>query len=483
VSAKRITVLYQGKRVGELLDVGHETGFAYSDSFLASGHQLSPLKLPLERKVFSNLYDNGMYGLPGILYDSLPDSYGRKIMYDWYAKKMGDKYLVTAADMLAYVGHNGMGALVYEPANEEYDAAALKELDLAKAERETRSYLEGRSEEVLESLRATAKTVGGSFPKALVALDPATGKTYEERRGLPLGFEHWIVKFGIGDQRPRQDFSNYPELEMAYLEMANDCGISVPGFRPFETTDKNGKRLVHLGIRRFDLENGQRLHYASLAGLMEESPDYDYWSYDHLIDTTLKVVKDFRAIKEQCRRMIFNVGSANLDDHCKNHGFLYDGKEWRISPAFDLGYWGFKPNAAQALGVGALIRQIPFERMRDLCDRAGIPKAEVDEMGEQIRSVLEKAPAYLKKWNVPPDHSRFIVDDLSRRIETSLTVKRNVAGGLPAKKNRRTAALENPTSLEDMRKHSRPDVPSPRKEPPPPTSQDRPEPDVDPEIK
>ncbi len=478
MTPKRINVLYQGKRVGEIRDLGDVTGFSYSEKFLTSGHQLSPIEMPLGPGVFQGR-DEGLHYLPGIFADSLPDWYGRRIMYDWFAKKMGDRYQVTAADMLAYVGHNGMGALVYEPAAEEYDATALKELDLGKAERETRSYIEGQSEEVLESLRATVKTVGGSFPKALIALDPATGKTYEERRGLPLDFEHWIVKFGIGDKRLKNDLSNYPEIEMAYLDMARDCGIPVPDFRAFETIDKDGKKLVHLGIRRFDLEHGQRLHYASLSGLKGWPADVETWRYNHLIDITAKVVKDFRAIEQQCRRMIFNVASANLDDHSKNHGFLYDGKEWRVAPAFDLGFWGFKPNAKQSLGVGAQIAHISFETMKDFSFLAGVPKPEVDEMGHQIRGVLEKASTYLEKWNVPLEHSQYVTDDLKKRMDVSLTIK---ATPPPSKKDRRPTALENPTTEEKRRKHtSHPDVSSPPKdkEPPPSPPEQNPSPEIE----
>lgn len=429
MKTKKIHVYYSGQRVGELWDFGDRTGFAYAESFLASGHQLSPITMRLENwgtrpRPCNN---DALEYLPGIFFDSLPDRWGQAIMFDWYAKHMGEKYIVSAADKLAYVGQNGMGALSYEPASEEYDATALRELDLAKAERESHSYVAGKSEEVLESLRAMVKTVGGSFPKALIALDPATGQTFEEKRGLPLNLEHWIVKFGVGDQRLRNDFANYPEIEIAYLDMARDCGILVPDFRFFETKREDGQRLRHLGIRRFDFVNGQRQHYASLAGLMEIASGDDFWDYQKLLRTTQEVVADFRAIKEQCRRMIFNVASANFDDHAKNHGFLYAGKEWSVSPAFDLGFWGHKPNAPQSLAVKGRCRGISFSTMKELCEEWGIKGAEVDEMGEQIRSVLEKSQAYFDKWEVPPEHGRFVVEDLKRRVEASLIAKATIA--------------------------------------------------------
>jgi serine/threonine-protein kinase HipA len=38
------------------------------------------------------------------------------------------------------------------------------------------------------------------------------------------------------------------------------------------------------------------------------------------------------------RRIVFGVLVSNVDDHVRNHGFLYDtGKAgWRLSPAYDI---------------------------------------------------------------------------------------------------------------------------------------------------
>jgi serine/threonine-protein kinase HipA len=37
------------------------------------------------------------------------------------------------------------------------------------------------------------------------------------------------------------------------------------------------------------------------------------------------------------RRVVFNVLISNVDDHLRNHGFLWSGKTgWTLSPAYDL---------------------------------------------------------------------------------------------------------------------------------------------------
>lgn len=42
-------------------------------------------------------------------------------------------------------------------------------------------------------------------------------------------------------------------------------------------------------------------------------------------------------LQELWRRVVFNAMVSNLDDHLRNHGFLYDrDNKWRLSPAYDL---------------------------------------------------------------------------------------------------------------------------------------------------
>src|SRR5207302_7790212 len=40
--------------------------------------------------------------------------------------------------------------------------------------------------------------------------------------------------------------------------------------------------------------------------------------------------------RELWQRMVFNILINNNDDHLRNHGFLWDGKGWRLSPGYDI---------------------------------------------------------------------------------------------------------------------------------------------------
>jgi len=61
-------------------------------------------------------------------------------------------------------------------------------------------------------------------------------------------------------------------------------------------------------------------------------------SYPELVDVlTLHGAAASHDAHELYRRMVFNVLISNVDDHLRNHGFLWSGRNgWRLSPAYDL---------------------------------------------------------------------------------------------------------------------------------------------------
>jgi len=63
-------------------------------------------------------------------------------------------------------------------------------------------------------------------------------------------------------------------------------------------------------------------------------------SYENLFKLSLDLKVPFKDIQELFRRMVFNVVSANSDDHLKNHSFIYDRthNSWKLAPAYDLTY-------------------------------------------------------------------------------------------------------------------------------------------------
>ncbi len=87
--------------------------FEYDPAFAKSGIEISPLMMPLSRKVFRfpALSRQTFYGLPGLLADSLPDKFGNALISSWLASQGRQPDSFNAVERLCYTGTRGMGAL------------------------------------------------------------------------------------------------------------------------------------------------------------------------------------------------------------------------------------------------------------------------------------------------------------------------------------------------------------------------------------
>jgi serine/threonine-protein kinase HipA len=168
------------------------------------------------------------------------------------------------------------------------------------------------TEEDLQLLFAPGSSLGGARPKASVI----------EKDGQLA-----IAKF------PRPDDEiNTVLWEAAALSLARKAGIAVPVSR-VETVAKKPVLL----LRRFDREPTRRIPFLSAMSMLG-AKDNEERSYLEMVDALRQhgaaPKEDMEAL---WRRLVFNILISNTDDHLRNHGFLYAGREgWRLSPAYDL---------------------------------------------------------------------------------------------------------------------------------------------------
>ena len=168
------------------------------------------------------------------------------------------------------------------------------------------------TDEELKLLFAPGSSLGGARPKASV-IDKDGHLT--------------IAKF------PRRDDEyNTVAWEAVALSLAQRAGIEVPAAR-IETVD--GKQV--LLSKRFDREGAHRVPFLSAMSMLG-AKDNETRSYMELVDALRQhgasAHQDMEAL---WRRLVFFILISNLDDHLRNHGFLYAGTSgWRLSPAYDL---------------------------------------------------------------------------------------------------------------------------------------------------
>lgn len=310
---KSLRVYYEERAVGTLaLYQDRLAAFEYDKDWIADGFSISPLSLPLEKKVFLPKIDP-LDGLHGVFADSLPDGWGRLLVDRLMRRNGRDPAALGNLDRLALVGSSGMGALRYQPEivmRDENKALSLDEL----AE-ECRKLLVTEYTDALDTLFGLGGSSGGARPKILT-----------EVSGEP-----WIIKFPSREDNPEIGREEYD-----YAMCAAACGIDMEEVRLFPSQRCGG----YFGTRRFDRKEkgSRRVHMVSAAGLLETTHRLPNLDYDLLMRLTLQLTGDMSQCEQLFRRMCFNVYAHNRDDHSKNFSYLYLEKEsrWVLSPAYDL---------------------------------------------------------------------------------------------------------------------------------------------------
>lgn len=315
-NVKSLHVSYAGCPVGMLAVTAEGVlAFEYDREWLGSGFSISPLSLPLEKRVFV-ARRHPLGGMFGIFDDSLPDGWGRLLLDRLLREHGADPFSVGPLARLAIVGASGMGALEYEP-----ELPLPKEhasLDLDEVAEECANLLATDFSDDLDTLFLLGGSSGGARPKILTCIDG----------------EDWIVKFPSSLDAPDIGLEEY-----RFACAAKQCGIAMPEVRLFPSKRCSG----YFGVKRFDrvrVSAGKtgKVHMASAGALLETSHRISNLDYHLLMKLTLKITDDFSDIERLYRLMCFNVLAGNKDDHAKNFSYLYDEdrRVWSLSPAYDL---------------------------------------------------------------------------------------------------------------------------------------------------
>lgn len=360
--------------VGLLMDSGADTAFEFDAGFLSRGLNISPFRLPLKRGVAVFDHAGGMDTF-GLFEDSLPDGWGRRLLDVRFRKRYGR--LPTVLERLSSVGTNGMGALVYEPAEEPVEEEGA--FDLAAMAGSAMDFDAGRAEDVLPSVRRAGGSSGGARPKVFVGFNPKTEEVCPEREILPDGFEHWLVKFNTSPEGDRAG-----EMEYRHYEAARRAGAVMSESRLVETSAGR-----FFATRRFDrVPDGGRLHLASAAGLLHADFRVPGDEYALVFKLTDALTRDHASKVELFRRVALNVFGENRDDHLKNISFLMDAKgRWSLAPFYDFTRAN-GPNGWHTLSVAGEGLHPGKDDLLRLADEVGVIRAEADEIVERARAAL-----------------------------------------------------------------------------------------------
>lgn len=269
--------------------------------------------------------------LPGLVWESLPDSWGHVLLSQRLRNAGHDPERVSPLLFLAHIGRSGMGALEYLPEyTEHHEADAISSLERIDAD--ALRVQEGFTSDI-SFLLEVGSAIGGARPKSALYINPETEAVSLAPKE---GFEAWIIKLS-SVPATHKDSRQAGAAEHAFALMAKKAGIIMPETRLFPVTYPKGTRSL-FGVRRFDRsEDGGKIHMQTAAALMHTTPIRGAGSYEMLAQIVAELSGDHREVEELIRRGIFNVMAGNCDDHLKNFSFLMDSEgNWSMSPAYDL---------------------------------------------------------------------------------------------------------------------------------------------------
>jgi serine/threonine-protein kinase HipA len=384
--------------LGELVSEGRNIYFKYYTDFITKGIEISPLKLMLNKEI-NKAEAIPFDGLFGVFADSLPDGWGTLLLDKALTAKGIDINNITMLDRLAFVGSNGVGALIYKPEidQEKYKAFEFELDEIAIA---VNQILTGTATEILDELYVLGGSSGGARPKILVGYNPKTQHIMGNEKVLPLGYEHWLIKFPSSADRP--DIANIANIEYAYYKMAIDAGIEMSESKLFK--GKSGK--VYFGTKRFDRIGNNRLHMHSAAGLMHDNFRLSNLDYGNVMDCAFRLEHDVRAYEKILRLAAFNVFAHNRDDHSKNISFLMDENgSWKVAPAYDLTFSSSGHGMHSTMVSGESANPTKFHLL-ELANYFKIKNA--SNIIDQVQSVIYNWKVYAKKCNVSTDSKKRI---------------------------------------------------------------------------
>lgn len=398
--------------------------FEYEPSFVNKGWDLSPLMMPINENrahSFRDLSKDTFMGLPGLLADALPDSYGKALLDRWLVS-LGRTF-ANPVERLCYQSKRSMGALEFIPAKDDYlDKSSVIEIsslvqvaaEVLSDKSNLETNLKEDTKEALVNIIKVSTSAGGQRAKAVIAYNDTTGEVRSGQLDAAEGFDHWLLKLDGVTNAVLGDPQHYGKIEYAYYKMALKAGIEMTECRLLE---ENGRS--HFMTKRFDRKGGnEKIHMQTLCGMAH----YDYkmlhaYSYEQAFQVMRRLRLPYGQAEQMFKRMVFNVIARNQDDHTKNISFLMDRTgTWMLSPAYDMS-WAYNPKGEwtshHQMSINNKWDNITRTDLLAVAEAIHIKKA--DSIINEICDAVSMWPIVAKELDIPYNMIAMIDDTLLYR--------------------------------------------------------------------
>ena len=370
--------------------------FEYDPGFVRQGIEPSPLMMPVrEGRVYSfgDLDETTFKGLPGMLADSLPDTYGRALFERWLA--LTGRTSGNSIEALCFLGKRCMGALEFEPAIDAVDTDIRIEVDaLVNVAREALAdkssfnvNISSDKKAAIAEILRLGTSAGGQRAKAIIAYNKETGEIRSGQVEAPVGFDYYIIKLdGVSATAGFRETENFGRLEYSFSRLVKECGIEMTECSLIE---ENGR--AHFLTKRFDRINGEKVHMQTLCALAH----FDYrllraYSYEQAFAVMRGLRLTYKEAQEMFRRMVFNVVVRDR------------GGKWRLSPAYDMGY-AYNPDgqwtSAHQMSINGKFSGITKDDLLECAAKNNIKNA--TRIIDEVCQAASKWPEIARECEVP----------------------------------------------------------------------------------
>ena len=383
----------------KLVSAGKGVSLHYGKDWLTHGFALSE-DLPLVDTEFlpPGRLANDTQRAVGAVDDARPDRWGEKVIRFVVKPKR-----LSLMEYLYYAGDDRFGALGVSTSSSIYSPQATGPLPrLADAQRLSEVAAKIEASEPITALEAEiiaggGSPLGGAKPKALI----------------DIGGEQWVIKF----------FNNEPVdtplIEHATMTLAERAGITVAKTQVIRLVGTNA-----IAIRRFDREQGRRIHSISAGTAIRAAtasgvePEMGYPELARIL-RRIGITRDDidqQDARELFRRMVYNILVDNTDDHEKNHSLLIvnptGNGRLKLAPAYDV----LPTNSGQGFQefiCGAEGRDSTLENAMSQCDAFGLTPAEAAADVVSVIAVVDTWQEHFAQVGV----SARDIESLAERID------------------------------------------------------------------
>ena len=337
----------------------------------------------------------------GVFLDSMPDTWGRTLMKRREAQQASEKgekakTLYEIDYLLGVFDESRMGALRFKteldgPFLDNNDQTPTPPWTSIRELQEAAKNIENndRNDEVkkwLAILMAPGSSLGGARPKANI---------------LDENNELWIAKFPS-----KNDTIDKAAWEYLAYQLAVKAGIHMVSSK----IEKIAGNFNTFFTKRFDREEGYRIHFASAMTMTGNNEDTirdntaSYLELAEFIQNHGAMVND--NLEQLWRRIVFNIAISNTDDHLRNHGFILTNQGWILSPAYDLNPSIDKDGLA--LNIDMANNALDYDLAKSVGDFFRLDDKQMDKIIEEVLSIVATWQDLANKIGIPKNEQQLM---------------------------------------------------------------------------